>query len=103
DRQAHLPQLIDDPSTRWESYGLDRKSEFVHLLEQEFITHESETVFFDLCQKVFRKHHDICAPYEYFIALRVLRLCRRMVTWILEGTPFCCTILLATDQAFRTN
>ena len=79
----------------WRDLEFSTAEELKRRVQREFDDAKVQADFLDLCGTVFpRKEHAM------FQALHSLRLCRRMVTWTLEGSPFRCTIFIGDAEAY---
>src|SRR6266852_5291521 len=98
------PISKEDKSEKWGPWGFRQSKGFARRLRQEFDQADVRSRFQQLCERVFPRPKDVLIAQEHLFALHVLRLCRRIVNWTLEGSPFECSVLLMNHSEYlRAN
>lgn len=82
-------------SERWGKYSIDQRKEFRDLVSQEFTTVDSEQEFYDICRESLPSEDEkVKLGRSKVVALGTIRLCRRLSTMTLEGSPLSFSLVL---------
>ena len=80
---------------------------YAHWFRQEMGSREVGRLFTDACwsslcnPRIQQRTDRVLLPVAVQYAIGVARLCRRLSTWTLEGTPFACTVALLSADSMR--
>lgn len=111
-RDAKGPTTLSEDlrvSEAWVKRSIQPYEEYYYdWYRQEFGSRKVGKLFTDACwesicsDKIKQRTNRKLLPVAIQYAIGVARLCRRMATWTLEGTPFACTIVLLSTEAMRS-